>query len=1131
MSISSEPKHCPKCQTPLPGDAPQGLCPKCLLAAASLPTDVGQPVPDKTPPSVAELAAAFPHLEILELIGQGGMGFVFKARQPKLDRFVALKILPQSLAADPAFAERFSREGRVLAKLNHPNIVTIHDFGQASGFFYLLMEFVDGVNLRQAMRAGRFTPDQALAIVPKICEALQFAHNEGILHRDIKPENILLDAKGRVKIADFGIAKLVGNVAQASQPAGSGGIPAASSEVGNTGLGSPVNPQAGKPALQPEALTEAGKALGTPNYMAPEQRECSGEVDQRADIYSLGVVFYEMLTGELPLGRFAPPSEKSAADPRVDEVVLRALEKEKAKRYASADEVRTQVETIASNPGQALSGPESVSSETGLAGYLSRWRRIVALLLGINTFTSSLSVKLTDISAIGILGCVSGLGVLESLYPIMRVFFAFSGFFACYGLIGIVAMIEFPAARRRARAKKMGKTDWLRQELLPESTAMRWAQLATFGGALLVLVLGIFKLATLDLSVNELFFGVLLVLILTFVIVIGGVQIRTESTPAKEDGQTALSGHPRAEAQTEKAESGTRNAEIVPRFSRTAIWAVLWILVLPVGLALNTIAALYNASLPPHDPMRWLIGLPGVVLVVLGEIGVLGTTILGWMAVTQIRRSAGKLYGLWLAVFDGLLFPLLAVDLVIARLGAFVWNASCSSLGWDYHDLSIAMDGILIALVCAAVDFLAIRAVWRTVNAGSAGGAGGAPAGQTRNGRVAIICVAAVLVVVALATALTQTTKTPLAVTCHTIQKEVGRQLQETGASYDGLQVTVAEERDSGTPFTVSYRGLRNFKYTHGGQPDPKWPASASGQFIMEYTGGGQWQGKLGDRQFTVQAGRTDNIDLPFVDDPQILGTWESVNFVTTPSDFVPDSPKPKFLSNPCYNDITFLADGKTSSWWRWTKGVVIHQGNKTASHYEMQDINGQLYMFVEWKNGDVVLLGMKPKYWVLKKSVFGPVVERLLTVGNGTNTFYSFDRGDYVPGPTDFDPAGADEKNQNKLWKWLTSNHVDVFARTRDGRPVLVHSEMVTTDLNEDDFDRLSPAMLDENPTWKSLLNGQVRPQESSTVGRGKLRGSKDTQVFQNRYEVTGLLQVVAVTSDPPGMKIRYKLVQPVQK
>src|ERR1039458_5272743 len=233
MSNTSEPKQCPKCGGLIPAEASQGLCPKCLMMQAALPTEAGKAASGKpAPPTHEELAAAFPQLEILDLIGQGGMGFVFKARQPKLDRLVALKILPQTLAADPAFAERFNREARLLARLNHPGIVAVHDFGVATGrsdlpvrqgneaaqqhrptnqFYYLLMEFVDGVNLRQAMQAGRFTPDQALAIVPKICEALQFAHNEGILHRDIKPENILLDAKGRVKIADFGIAKLVGN--------------------------------------------------------------------------------------------------------------------------------------------------------------------------------------------------------------------------------------------------------------------------------------------------------------------------------------------------------------------------------------------------------------------------------------------------------------------------------------------------------------------------------------------------------------------------------------------------------------------------------------------------------------------------------------------------------------------------------------------------------------------------------------------------------------------------------------------------------------------------------------------------------------------------------------------------------
>jgi serine/threonine protein kinase len=320
-----------------------------VLLQASMPTEAGRGAASKSaPPTQEELAAAFPQLDILGLIGQGGMGFVFKARQPKLDRFVALKILPASLAADPAFAERFTREARLLARLTHPNIVAIHDFGQANGFFYLLMEFVDGVNLRQAMKVGRFTPAQALSIVPKICEALQFAHNEGILHRDVKPENILLDTKGRVKIADFGIAKLVG------------------ADVPPFGVPPLGGPDRLKPGLQtaPANLTETGKALGTPQYMAPEQIEHPQDVDQRADIYSLGVVFYEMLTGELPLGRFAPPSEKSTVDPRVDEVVLHTLEKERERRTKTAGEVKTQVETIASSASvpRAAARPVAVAA-------------------------------------------------------------------------------------------------------------------------------------------------------------------------------------------------------------------------------------------------------------------------------------------------------------------------------------------------------------------------------------------------------------------------------------------------------------------------------------------------------------------------------------------------------------------------------------------------------------------------------------------------------------------------------------------------------------------------------------------------------------------------------------------------
>ena len=319
----------------MPDDSPDGMCSRCLLQAAMLPTEPADHQRAELP-SLAAVSAAFPQLEILELIGQGGMGAVFKARQPKLDRLVALKLLPASLAErDAAFAGRFEREGRLLARLHHPNIVAVHDSGTAGGFFYLLMEFVEGVNLRQAMRSRRFTPAQALAIIPHICDALQFAHEEGVLHRDIKPENILLDGKGRVKLADFGIAKLMGEGAAVEAPA-AGGQDAVSS-----------------PRIE---YTQSGATLGTPSYMAPEQRDTPGTVDHRADIYSLGVVFYELLTGELPTGSFEPPSAKSEADPRVDAIVAQALEKERTRRQSSAGEVKTQVETVVQKNGKARAG-------------------------------------------------------------------------------------------------------------------------------------------------------------------------------------------------------------------------------------------------------------------------------------------------------------------------------------------------------------------------------------------------------------------------------------------------------------------------------------------------------------------------------------------------------------------------------------------------------------------------------------------------------------------------------------------------------------------------------------------------------------------------------------------------------
>jgi len=270
-------------------------------------------------PPPAEIAEHFPQLQIVGLLGQGGMGAVYEARQKRLDRPVALKVLLPDADREASFAERFEREARSLARLQHPNIVTVHDSGQSGDLYYFIMEYVDGSNLRQVMNAGAVHPSKALAIIGQVCDALAYAHKEGIVHRDIKPENILIDKNGRVKIADFGIAKLVSR--------------------GSTDY----------------SLTAPQQIMGTMHYMAPEQIESTAEVDHRADLYSLGVVLYELLTGELPIGRFPLPSQRAPVDGSLDEIVLHALEKEPARRYQRADDVKTDIEAVAlrQSPGPA----------------------------------------------------------------------------------------------------------------------------------------------------------------------------------------------------------------------------------------------------------------------------------------------------------------------------------------------------------------------------------------------------------------------------------------------------------------------------------------------------------------------------------------------------------------------------------------------------------------------------------------------------------------------------------------------------------------------------------------------------------------------------------------------------------
>ncbi|MCA9175888.1 MAG: serine/threonine protein kinase [Planctomycetales bacterium] len=323
---------CPQCGSPL-DPSMAGLCATCLMERGMElpPTLAGNPQ-DLGVLSPGQLAPYFPDLEIQKLLGYGGMGAVYLARQKKLDRSVALKVLHPDAAKDPSFAERFEREARAMAKLSHPNIVTIHDFdhvelsvdGERRMMFYIIMELVEGTDLRAVLDQDKLEPRQALMIVQQICEALQFAHDRGVVHRDIKPENILIDSNGVPKVADFGLAKLAAH------------------------------------SLQNHSLTATHQVVGTPRYMAPEQLEGTKEVDHRADLYSVGVVFYEMLTGELPLGRFDLPSESAGVDARLDQVVLRTLAKEPRRRYQQASEIRDDVRSLSSSdsPLQPAAPPQ-----------------------------------------------------------------------------------------------------------------------------------------------------------------------------------------------------------------------------------------------------------------------------------------------------------------------------------------------------------------------------------------------------------------------------------------------------------------------------------------------------------------------------------------------------------------------------------------------------------------------------------------------------------------------------------------------------------------------------------------------------------------------------------------------------
>jgi eukaryotic-like serine/threonine-protein kinase len=332
--MTLEMKACPDCGVPVPEDARNGFCPKCLFARAGGFLDT---VAHQTQMTVPELGSreegfsgndssvlrTFGDYELIEEVARGGMGVVYKARQLSLDRIVAVKMILAGATASKEFIHRFRTEAAAAANLQHPNIVAVHEVGAHQGENYLVMDFVDGPNLAHFVGQQPLPAHQAARYVKLISEAIHHAHERGILHRDLKPSNVLIDsATDQPRVTDFGLAKRIAN-----------------SEL----------------ATQSTELTLTGQVLGSPNFMAPEQAAgTKGKVSRRADVYGLGAILYDLLTAR-PLfqAESLPETLKQVAEteplsprllnPRVprdlETICLKCLEKKPEKRYATGKEV------------------------------------------------------------------------------------------------------------------------------------------------------------------------------------------------------------------------------------------------------------------------------------------------------------------------------------------------------------------------------------------------------------------------------------------------------------------------------------------------------------------------------------------------------------------------------------------------------------------------------------------------------------------------------------------------------------------------------------------------------------------------------------------------------------------------